>query len=44
LQLSSLLHNAEQKGAPALFNVWSERKRMEKLRDMHRNPMKRGLG
>ncbi|MGA8153221.1 MAG: transposase [Terriglobales bacterium] len=25
------------------FNVWSERKRIEKLRYMHRNPMKRGL-
>ena len=25
------------------FNVWSERKRVEKLRYMHRNPMKRGL-
>ena len=25
------------------WNVWSERKRMEKLRYMHRNPVKRGL-
>jgi putative transposase len=25
------------------FNVWSERKRVEKLRCMHRNPVKRGL-
>jgi len=25
------------------FNVWSERTRMEKLRDIHRNPVKRGL-
>ena len=25
------------------FNVWSEHKRMEKLRYMHRNPVKRGL-
>ena len=25
------------------FNVWSERKRVEKLRHMHRNPVKRGL-
>jgi putative transposase len=25
------------------FNVWTERKRIEKLRYMHRNPMKRGL-
>lgn len=25
------------------FNVWSERKFVEKLRYMHRNPMKRGL-
>ncbi|MGA8149980.1 MAG: transposase, partial [Terriglobales bacterium] len=25
------------------FNVWSERKRIEKLRCMHRNPVKRGL-
>jgi len=25
------------------FNVWSERKRTEKLRYMHRNPVKRGL-
>ncbi len=25
------------------FNVWSERKRIEKLRYMHRNPIKRGL-
>jgi putative transposase len=25
------------------FNVWSERKHMEKLRYMHRNPVKRGL-
>ena len=24
------------------FNVWSERKRIEKLRYMHRNPVKRG--
>ena len=26
------------------FNVWSERKRIEKLRYMHRNPVKRGSG
>jgi putative transposase len=25
------------------FNVWSEKKRFEKLRYMHRNPVKRGL-
>jgi putative transposase len=25
------------------FNVWSEDKRVEKLRSMHRNPVKRGL-
>jgi putative transposase len=25
------------------FNVWSERKRIVKLRYMHRNPVKRGL-
>jgi putative transposase len=25
------------------FNVWSERKRIEKLRYMHRNPVRRGL-
>ena len=25
------------------FNVWSTKKRMEKLRYMHRNPVKRGL-
>ena len=25
------------------FNVWSTRKRVEKLRYMHRNPVKRGL-
>jgi putative transposase len=25
------------------FNVWSERKRVEKLRYMHRNPVKQGL-
>jgi len=25
------------------FNVWSERKRIEKLRYMHRNPVKCGL-
>jgi REP-associated tyrosine transposase len=25
------------------FNVWTEHKRVEKLRDMHRNPVKRGL-
>jgi REP-associated tyrosine transposase len=25
------------------FNVWSERKRIEKLRYMHRNPVKRWL-
>jgi len=25
------------------FNVWSECKRVEKLRYMHRNPVKRGL-
>jgi len=25
------------------FNVWSERKRLEKLRYMHRNPVQRGL-
>jgi putative transposase len=25
------------------FNVWSEDKRVEKLRYMHRNPVKRGL-
>jgi putative transposase len=25
------------------FNVWSAKKRIEKLRYMHRNPMKRGL-
>ena len=26
------------------FNVWSESKRIEKLRYIHRNPVKRGLG
>jgi putative transposase len=25
------------------FNVWSERKRIEKLRYMHSNPVRRGL-
>ena len=25
------------------FNVWTERKRVEKLRYLHRNPVKRGL-
>ena len=25
------------------FNLWTERKRIEKLRYMHRNPVKRGL-
>ncbi len=25
------------------FNVWSERKRVEKLRYLHRNPVRRGL-
>ena len=25
------------------FNVWTERKRLEKLRYLHRNPVKRGL-
>jgi putative transposase len=25
------------------FNVWSEEKRIEKLRYMHRNPVRRGL-
>jgi putative transposase len=25
------------------FNVWTERKRVEKLRYMHRNPVNRGL-
>jgi putative transposase len=25
------------------FNLWTEHKRMEKLRYMHRNPVKRGL-
>jgi len=25
------------------FNVWTERKRIEKLRYMHRNPVQRGL-
>ena len=25
------------------FNVWTEKKRVEKLRYMHRNPVKRGL-
>ncbi len=25
------------------FNVWTEHKRVEKLRYMHRNPVKRGL-
>ena len=25
------------------FNVWTEKKRLEKLRYMHRNPVKRGL-
>ena len=25
------------------FNVWSQRKRVEKLRYMHRNPVRRGL-
>lgn len=25
------------------FNVWTEHKRIEKLRYMHRNPVKRGL-
>jgi hypothetical protein len=35
------------KGGPSRrfydFNVWSERKQVEKLRYMHRNPVKRGL-
>jgi putative transposase len=26
------------------FNVWTKRKRIEKLRYMHRNPMKAGIG
>ena len=26
-----------------IFNVWSERKRVEKLRYLHRNPVSRGL-
>ncbi len=26
------------------FNLWSESKRIEKLRYIHRNPVKRGLG
>jgi putative transposase len=25
------------------FNVWTEKKRIEKLRYMHRNPVQRGL-
>jgi putative transposase len=25
------------------FNAWSEKKKVEKLRYMHRNPVKRGL-
>jgi putative transposase len=25
------------------FNVWTEKKRVEKLKYMHRNPVKRGL-
>lgn len=25
------------------FNIWTTKKRMEKLRYMHRNPVKRGL-
>jgi putative transposase len=25
------------------FNVWTEQKRIEKLRYMHRNPVKRGV-
>jgi REP-associated tyrosine transposase len=38
-----------RKGAPPAqrrfydFNVWTEKKRVEKLRYMHRNPVKRGL-
>jgi putative transposase len=29
-------------GGPAI-NVWTEKKRIERLRYMHRNPVKRGL-
>jgi hypothetical protein len=31
------------RGAFYDFNVWTERKRIERLRYMHRNPVKRGL-
>jgi len=48
----SLVLQALRQSAPAFhvwqrrfydFNVWTERKRIEKLRYMHRNPVKRGL-
>lgn len=39
------LYQRDQKPGPRFydFNVWTGKKRVEKLRYMHRNPVKRGL-
>ena len=43
--LSRSIHKSETWGTGRYhdFNVWSERKRIEKLRYIHRNPVRRGL-
>lgn len=44
LRLRSGFRRRAQTPANSLnFNVWSAKKRTEKLRYMHRNPVKRGL-
>jgi putative transposase len=45
LRLRSGLRQRAQTPANRLnfFNVWTTRKRIEKVRYMHRNPVKRGL-
>jgi hypothetical protein len=36
-------HRAKQVFGALMVNVWTKKKRVEKLRYMHRNPVKRGL-
>ena len=40
---SDTRRNTFGRNASTIFNVWAEPKRIEKLRYMHRNPVKRGL-
>ena len=43
MQLWRVVEDLRKPGTLADFNVWTEKKRVEKLRYMHRNPVKRRL-